>query len=151
MNIDNNLGFLYCDVLTEVITTISGFSLEVMSRQTDYNLNEMVGVMSLNGKKSGMLFISASESTLRTLCSYMIGAEENEITDDDIKDALCELVNIVAGSAKVRLSNTDYMFNLTAPFVIKGTDMNLCMKQKTRFVSCILGNEEISVQLKILY
>ncbi|MCL2636898.1 MAG: chemotaxis protein CheX [Oscillospiraceae bacterium] len=151
MNIDANLGQLFTESLIDDISTITGFSLEVMSQERDESFEEMVGVMSLKGAKNGTLFISANEPDIKMLCAYMIGAFPEEVTEADIRDTLCELVNIVAGSAKLRLSDTDYAFNLSQPFVFTGQNMSIASKDKTRVISRTVGNDELSLKLKVVY
>ena len=111
----------------------------------------MVGVMSLNGEKSIIFFISAKEADMRILCSYMTGIPQTELTKNDTEDALCELVNMTAGSTKLRLGGSDYVYSFSVPFVMKGQSMSIVAKNKTRVVSKVLGNGEISLKLKIVY
>jgi len=151
MNIEGKLGLLYSNVLMEVISTVSGFSLDTLSQEWDADFEEMTGVMSLNGKKAGLLFISTKEAHMRVLCSYMIGVPLDEVTDVDVEDSLCELVNIIAGGAKLRLSDTDFVFNLSTPFVVKGQNLSIAAKNKSRFISRVLGNGDLTVKLKVIY
>jgi len=151
MDIYSQLGLLYTNVLTEIIFTVSGFSFDVLDQEQDTEFEDMVGIMSLNGKKNGMLFLSAKEADIRELCSYMIGVNRSEVTNADIEDALRELVNMVAGSAKLRLSSSDYIFNLSPPFVIKGKNISLATKDRMHIISRVLGNGELSVKLKVIY
>jgi CheY-specific phosphatase CheX len=147
----DELGSVFTSVLVEVVSTISGFSLEVLPLSRDAGFDEMIGSMNLNGQKSGLLFVSAGEADMRTLCSFMIGVSKDEVTKEDIDDTLCELVNMIAGNAKLRLSNTDYKFTLSTPFVIRGKSMSLITKEKVHVISKIFGNEEISIKLIVLY
>ena len=146
-----NLGSVFLNALTEVISTVSGFYLEVMSSEKDGGFNEMTGAMPLNGEKNGMLFISADETDIRTLCSYMTGSPPDEITPDDVGDTVCELVNMTAGNAKLRLSGTEYGFELSPPFAVKGAGMTLITKSRTQVISRTLGNGEITVKIKLVY
>ena len=152
MEADNNLAMIYSEVLKEVVFTITSISLEVLSEKKGSGFSEMVGVMSLNGqKRNGVLFITAPEAHIRLLCSYMVGVPEAKLSNEDVEDALCELVNIVAGTAKLRLSTTDYSFNLSAPFVVRGDNMAVGVKNKTRLISRELGNDDINVGIKVFY
>ena len=151
MDEDKKLGFIFSEVLTEIVSTISGFSIDVLSEDKDNDFEEMTGMMSLSGQNSGMLFISAKENDIRILCSYMIGVTQDEVTTSDIEDTLCELVNMTAGSVKLRLSGSDYMFNLSQPFLIKGQNKKLVTKNKTHIISKTLGNGEISIKLKVIH
>ena len=145
------LGLIYSGALAEVVSTISGIHLQVETRETEHDFDEVTGVMYLSGKKSGMLFVSANEPDVRVLCSHIIGVPLDEITRDDIYDSMCELVNMTAGSAKLRLSHTDYMFALSQPFVLKGKDVSIVTKSITHVVSGVLSGGGISVKFKAVY
>ena len=147
----DQLGSIFAGALAEVISTTSGFSLDVVSSDEDACFNEMIGVMSLNGKNCGMIFICAEEPVMRLLCSFMTGVLEDEVSKDDIDDALCEIVNMTAGNAKLRFNDADQMFTLSPPFVISGKNMSLLTKKRINVISRVLGNGEISVKLKVFF
>ena len=81
----------------------------------------------------------------------MTGLPENEITGTDVGDAVCEVANMTAGGAKLRLSGGDYAFTLSSPCVITGKEMSIGVKNKAPFASVTLGDGEISVRLKLIY
>ena len=151
MAFDDKLAPVFSNVLTEIITTVSGFYLDVISEEKDILFDEMIGIMSLCGKPNPMIFISTNEKDMRILCSFITGVPQDEVTKSDMEDAICELVNMTAGSAKLRLSGSDYTFNLAPPFVINGKDMSITVKNKTRIFSKILSNGEITVRIKVIY
>jgi len=147
----NKLGTIFLNTLSEVISTSTGIHLHIKSQKNDLDFGELVGIMSLEGQKSGMLFISAKVSDVRVLCSNMIGVPLADVTKEDLDDTICELVNMTAGNAKVQLGETDYMFSLSLPFAIKGRDLVLAAKPSADVVTGTLGNEEISIKLKAVY
>ena len=151
MDDDHKLGFVFSDVLLEVISTSSGFSFEVLSQENDYDFDAITGVMNLNGDKGIMLFVTANEPDMRELCSCMIGVHADEVTTPDIEDALCEIVNMAAGGAKLRLSDTDYSFKISQPFIIRGDNMTILTKKRAHMISRTLGNSELSLKLKIIF
>jgi CheY-specific phosphatase CheX len=151
MSIGSKLELIFSDVLTEIISTISGFSLEVLSQEEDKCFEDMVGVMSLNGENNITFFVSAKETDMRILCSYMTGIPQAEVTKNDTEDALCELVNMAGGSAKLRLGGSDYLYTLSPPFALRGQNMSIVAKNKTHVISRVLGNGEISVKLKLVH
>ncbi|MCL2800656.1 MAG: chemotaxis protein CheX [Treponema sp.] len=147
----DNLKFIFADSLLEIIKKMTGFPLDILSYEDDSNFDEITGVMNLNGKNHGLLLISADENTIRIICSFMTGIKKEEITKNDIEDTLCELVNMTAGSAKLRLSKLDFVFNLTSPFLFKGQNMHITGNNRVHIVSVVLGNEEIKIKIKIVY
>ncbi len=147
----DKLGFVFADVTTEIVSTVAGFSLVIASSEQDGNFLGMVGAMQLSGKNSGTLFISASESDLRSLCAAMTGVAKSEVETGDMDDALCELVNMVAGNAKLRLGNTAYSFNLTTPFLLKGGDITLATKKRIPIISSTLQSDELTLKVKVIF
>ncbi len=147
----DKLGFLFADVTSEIVSKIAGFSLAIASSDQDGKFREMVGVMQLSGKNSGTLFISAYEHDLRALCSAMAGMPASEVSQADMDDALCELVNMVAGNAKLRLGNTAYSFSLTTPFLLKGKSISLSTKKRIPIIARTLACEELSLKLKVIF
>jgi CheY-specific phosphatase CheX len=151
MDIDHEIGHVFTDAMLEIISITAGHYHEVLSDGKDNAFDEMTCVMNLNGKKTGLLFLSAKEADMRTLCSCMIGVPQVELTKHEVEDALCELMNMTAGNAKLRLGNTGYVFNLSTPLLIHGRDMSVVTKKRTRVISRTVGNGELSVKLKVVY
>jgi len=147
MDVIDNLGAVFTDALAEIIATATSIHIGCVSSKTDADFLELTGAMSLCSKRGGILFISADKSDIRALCSFMIGVPESEVSDADTEDALCEFVNMTAGNAKLRLSNPDYMFTLSSPFVVKGKNITIVTKNKTRVISTLLGNGNVSLKL----
>ena len=147
----DTLGSIFTQALIEVISKISGFSLEVSSAEQDPHFDEIVAFMSLCGPKGGMVFISSAQAGMRTLCSYMEGVPESEVTEDDVEDVLCELVNMTAGNAKMQLNGTEYMYTLSSPLIMTGKDLSIYAKKRINIVSRTVGNGDISVKLKIVF
>jgi len=58
---------------------------------------------------------------------------------------------MTAGSAKLRLSDPDYMFSLLQPFVIRGNDVSIVTKKITRVESGTLTDGKISIRFKVVY
>ena len=149
----NDLGIIFADSLAEVVYTVAGIELSVMPPNHDDSFlsYEMIGIMHLNGKNCGMLFVSAAEASVRVLCAAILGMPQHELGKDDMRDTLCELVNMTAGNAKLRLGNTDYTFTLTVPFLISGEGMMIFTKKRERIISSVLSNDTISLCLKMIY
>ena len=150
MSAPDNLGDIFSDALAEAVATVAGVCLERVPIKDDEGLGELTGAMSLCGKKGGILFVSANESAVRFLCSCMTGVAEDEVSRSDVEDALCEFVNMTAGSAKLRISEPDYYFNLSTPFVIRGKDITIMTKNKAKVITRVLGNGELKLWLRFV-
>ena len=147
----DRIGSIFADALKEVISITTGFSFEISSGEYDSGFNEMTGLLSLNGNNNGMVFISADERAMRRICSFMTGLHDNDIAVKDVEDALCELVNMTAGSAKLRFNTVDDAYSLSPPFILRGNEMTIIAKNRVNVISMALGNGEISIKLKVVF
>lgn len=144
-------GSLFVDVLTEIMQKFTGFSLNLLSEEPDSSFDDIIGIMNLDGAKGGTVFLSAKESALRTICSFMLGIAEEEVTEEDCMDGVCELVNMTAGCLKQRLGNMGDIFTLSSPFAIRGKDLSLTTKNRIHVLSLLLGDGEIVIRLKYIW
>ena len=145
------LGSVFAQALIEIISKVAGFCLDVISEERDEEFDEYLALMSLNSVKGGVIFISAGKKSMRSLCSFMEGVPEDDVSKEDIEDVLCELVNMTAGNAKLLLKDTEYTYSLSSPFIIRGRDLSLTAKKRAIVISKTLGNGDISVKLKVVY
>jgi len=145
------LGDIFTQAIIDVVSKVSGFSLEAISNKRDDSFDEFVAVMSLNSAKGGMFFLSAGESAMRTLCSFIEGTPEDEITKADIEDVLCELLNMTAGNVRPRLVDTEYMYSLSSPIVLNGANISITTKKRVGIISQRLGSGGVTVKFNIVY
>jgi chemotaxis protein CheX len=78
---------------------------------------EVSGVVGLSGKAVGTVVLSLSQEVAIQAASHMLMSENTEVNADVI-DAVGELTNMVAGSAKAQLAQYQLMVSL--PNVITG-------------------------------
>ena len=147
----DELGSIFVESLIDVIAKISGFSLGVLSTEHDSDFDDNIAIMCLNSSKGGMLFLSAGEPSMKVLSSFSEGVPEDDLAMDDIGDMLCELVNMTAGNAKFLLTDTEYTFALTPPFIMSGKDVSIATKKRVNVISRTVGDEKIQVKLKVIF
>jgi len=150
MDLNDDLGFIFSDALIKAVSTVSGIYIDVVSEDRYDDFEEMTGVMFISSKRNLMLFISANESDVKLISSYMTGIPEAEITTEDVEDTLCELVNITASGVKLRVHDEDRRFSISMPFIVKGKDMTISTKHRARVLSQVLGNGEVSLKLMVI-
>jgi chemotaxis protein CheX len=61
---------------------------------------DVTGSVSVTGAWRGHVLISCSEGASRNAAAALLGIELDEVTDDDVADALGELANIIGGNVK---------------------------------------------------
>ena len=145
----DQIGEIFSNVLSDTITTTTGLSLEIIDE--DESFDELIGLITLNGNNHGMIIVSASYDTIRTLSAEMTGTLRNEVTLNDIYDTLCELVNITAGNAKLRFNIAEDIYVLSPPFIIHGKEMSIITKNRIDFISRTLKGDDLTIKLKVIF
>ena len=151
MDINNDISSIISDALMDIITIVSGFSLEVLSEERDDEFYDMTGVMIIYGDINGVFFVSANEADMRLFCSYMTGVPIEDIKKEDYIDAMSEFANMTAGSAKLRLGNSEYIFTLSSPYILESKEMSISTKKKVSVLSTTFGKSDIKIKMKLVY
>ena len=83
--------------------------------------NCVTAMVGLAGSYNGVVCLHAPECLALNFTSGMLGMEVNKV-DDEVHDALGEIVNMIAGSIKHQLSRGGTDIRLSIPSVITGKD-----------------------------
>jgi len=117
-----NVGQSIIDATTEVFSTMLMVELEVGAtiegRGGDIpaNITSMIGL----GKDiRGMLAVHCPASVAKDITGSFLGMEVTEL-DEDVKDAIGEIANMVAGSLKVAFAEDGKDIELAIPTTIVG-------------------------------
>ena len=76
-------------------------------------------VLALTGGTNGSIALSFTESCIVGIVNNMLG-EEYTALNDDIKDAVGEIVNMVSGEARRELANKGFIFQGSLPTILEG-------------------------------
>lgn len=78
------------------------------------------GTIGLSGKAEGFVSVTFSKELATTVVCKMLSMTPEEVTEEDIRDGVGELMNVVAGAAKAELVNTAHAFQISIPQVFSG-------------------------------
>lgn len=81
------------------------------------DVSGMIGMVS--GAMRGTITISFEQSAIFEVLNNMLGEDYSEI-DDEVRDAVGELTNMIYGTAKTTLNELGYNFEMAIPTVITG-------------------------------
>jgi chemotaxis protein CheX len=81
----------------------------------DWQVSAIIG---LSGEARGAVVISMKEDLALRLASHLFKTEFTEL-NEDVKDVIGEIVNIIAGNAKERLEH-EFALNISLPTIICG-------------------------------
>jgi chemotaxis protein CheX len=80
---------------------------------------DVSGVVGITGPPNGSMSLTFSKSCIVQIVSNMLGESFQDI-NDDIKDAVGELSNMISGTARNDLGNNGYSFKTSIPTVVSG-------------------------------
>jgi chemotaxis protein CheX len=109
-------------------------------------LSSLVG---LSGKVSGVVALRFPPQTALRLAGRMLGSEMTTL-NDEVTDAVAELVNIVAGSAKARF-NYEPPLDLGLPTVVEGTGYRLRYPSKSVWIEVPFSSDAGDFTMEVTY
>jgi chemotaxis protein CheX len=126
--------------------------MEIKSDGSFYQKEDMIStdVMSLvsfTGEHSGILAVFCSKEIALKITGSMLGIEATEI-DQDTKDAMGEVTNMIAGTLKNKIFEKFGAMHLSVPIVIAGGDLTISSsggeKQNVKIASSVTCNSQNS-------
>lgn len=111
---------------------------------------DISGVIGLAGQAVGSVVISLPERLALSVVSKFLGEEKSSI-DNDVVDAIGELINMIAGSTKKVFSEKSLRFKISIPNVIVGKGHKI---RRPSNVPCIgvffyVGDERFTVEVAL--
>ncbi len=110
---------------------------------------DVSGVIGLSGEAKGSVVISFPKETALKVVSAFIGETVPDL-NEDITDAVGELANIIAGSAKKNL--VDFKINISLPTVVMGSEHSIFEPKDVLSMiipfECDAGHFDVAVNLK---
>ncbi len=92
---------------------------EVLENQSCAIQSSLTSILGFGGEVSGMLAIHCPAKTAKGIVSAFLGEEKEEL-DEDVKDAIGEIANMVAGNLKVSYAKNNITVELALPTSIVG-------------------------------
>jgi len=103
--------------------------------------NEVLALIGISGKVRGSLAISMPIETAMAIAERLTGTASSDF-DDLVSDCLGELVNIIAGGAKAKLSELlGTTLDLTLPTVIRGGSYEMYSPSQVRWLEVPFTSE----------
>lgn len=134
--------FLQVDLKTERV---------FFAKKDDFHDWDISGIIGLSGEAIGAVAVSMKTETALKITGLLTGENHTKI-DDEVTDAVGEIINIIAGNVKKYLEE---MFKLiiSLPTIVRGKDhMVVWPGEKTRVVCIpfsIFSNETVCLSVAI--
>lgn len=114
--------------IVETFETMLSLELARVGMTNDPGLNDkrLVGAVHFAGEVVGTMSLHVSREFATLITTSMLGIEESEIdSDEEIKDVLGELANIVSGSLKSDFADSELACIISTPSITRGSDFNI--------------------------
>jgi len=82
-------------------------------------IGDVSGIIGLSGEAVGSLSITFEESTIKHIVTNMFGEEVKEL-NDEVRDAVGELTNMISGDARRLLQDQNIKIEASIPSIITG-------------------------------
>lgn len=143
------LNQVIADVTREVFETMITANVEVVTAESDLVLEatrevfaamittdlrvaetpawrpDVTAMIGLGGQRPGIVAINCPKETASFIARTMLGDPGMELSNSDLKDALGEVTNMIAGNIKVWFNNQGISCLLSVPTVITGTQFDI--------------------------
>ena len=119
----------FIESVVEVFSTMLGAAVKRgdvgVTQNGAGNPRDIMALIGLSGTARGTVALSFPAATATALVGKLLGTETDTI-DDTVCDGVAEIVNMVAGSAKAKLSvDGGTPIDLSLPTVIKGSNFEV--------------------------
>ncbi len=115
--------------LIETFDAMMAMTLEVAADVESAGFGEhntMVGAIHFGGEVVGVITFTLSEAFARRVTAAMLGTETDEIGgEEEIKDVIGELANIVAGNLKTEFLDAGLTCVISTPSITSGSDFKI--------------------------
>jgi chemotaxis protein CheX len=147
----------YDDVVEEIVSSTNEvfatmIPMEISSDGSFYQKEAMIStdvisLVSFTGEHSGIIAVFCSKEIALKITSGMLGIEATEL-DQDAKDAMGEVTNMIAGTVKNKIYEKFGAMHLSVPIVIAGGDLTISSsggkKHDLKFTSTVTCNSQNS-------
>ncbi len=103
----------------EMMAFVKPLSGKPFEKKDNIARGDISGVISLSGEKKGVMVISFTAGAVIKIVGSMFGEEYTEM-NDEIKDAVGELTNMIAGATRKRMAEQGITLEAGIPSVIVG-------------------------------
>jgi chemotaxis protein CheX len=138
--------------ISEILNTMAlldPIPVQTYRRTSQFHFGEVSGIMALAGEKKGAMLISLHEELARKIISQMMAIPGDQISEEDLHDGVGELVNMVAGGTKARLSDFEEDFLLSAPTVVIGPTHRVIQQRDMPCVIMVYEVEEFHFAVQV--
>lgn len=146
----------YINPFIEAVDTVFATMLSVKPKRNGLKVSDgqakgpvVTSLVGLSGQVSGVVALRFPPTTALKLAGRMLGSEMSAMSEE-VTDAVAELVNMVAGSAKAKFQH-DPPLELGLPTVVEGTGYKLRYPSKSVWLEVPFSSDAGEFTLEVTY
>ncbi|HQL53522.1 MAG: chemotaxis protein CheX [Phycisphaerae bacterium] len=146
----------YINPFIEAVDTVFATMLSVKPKRNGLKVSDgqakgpvVTSLVGLSGQVSGVVALRFPPPTALKLAGRMLGSEMSTMSEE-VTDAVAELVNMVAGSAKAKFQH-DPPLELGLPTVVEGTGYKLRYPSKSVWLEVPFSSDAGDFTLEVTY
>lgn len=112
--------------------------------------SRIVGSVNFAGQVSGIININLSKEFAVLMTTGMLGMSEDELEgDEEIRDVICEVSNIIGGNLKSFFNDAGFYCVLSTPSITKGDDFTIKALNTERYESLSFRYQQYQLTVEI--
>lgn len=137
----------------EVFETMIFMGVEDCTEQDGIEGDALLGSITFTGEIEGCMSVCCANTCAGIIAANMLGQDTDvEIAEDDIRDAMGEVANLVMGSLKAILLNQGIgNLEVSIPCVVSGKRMTSSLGDDAMKVQKLVNIDEAVAELTLLY
>jgi chemotaxis protein CheX len=144
----------FISAAVEVLSTMAGMKAEKREIYLKKNyrlLGDVSGIMTIGGSIEGTVVVSLGEELARSIVGKIISVPPKQVTQDEVRDGIGELVNIVSGNARAALAQSEYEHKIELPTVATGMDKEMAHPRNAPCIVILfdVGGEPMAVMVSM--
>jgi chemotaxis protein CheX len=137
------------------ISTSEAFETQILlpiesvgERTIDHSEKMVISSISYTGPIEGAVFVILSLDCAKLIACTMLMAEEgDELSDEEIEDAMGEVANLVAGGFKAKIAEDIGNITISVPTVMTGADISPSTKGHTHEADVFMKTQEHPIRI----
>ena len=132
------------DGTKEIFETMIFMDLEPVENQDrDIEGDSLLGSITFTGDLEGCVSICCSTNSAATIAANMLGLDEpEELSEEEVCDAVGEVTNMIMGSVKARPADIAGNVEVSIPSVVSGRSLESTLGEKASRTSVMVSLSE---------
>jgi chemotaxis protein CheX len=115
------------------------------------NPRDVMALIGLSGAARGIVALAFPVDTALNVVNRLLDTD-TRVMDDTVSDAIAEVVNIVAGSAKARINNgNEQVIDLSLPTIVRGNNFSVEYPSKSIWLDVTFDSELGAFTMRVTF